>query len=356
MATPQPKGTILVTGAGGYVGGQIVREALESGFNVRITARTESSATRTISNYPSFASALSYTLVPDMTILESYAPAFADGAIEGIIHSASPVNFSPQDNVRDLLDPAIKGATTILEAARRFGRGKVRRVVVTSSFAAVVDPEKGVRPGYTYDEKDWNPVTWEGAVTAQKLTAYMASKTLAERAMWRWMDEHGDDVAFTLATICPPWVFGPYVRAPATRAALSESVLLLDDIVDGAAVPPFDYGGYADSREVAAAHVRALEAPDGVAGGQRFLVGQNFRYQAAVDGAREALPEARARLPVGKPGDRSPEDAHRFDGSKAARVLGVEYGTLKDTAVETYKQLFEIRKLEREEEEAKAKA
>ncbi|KAI1799324.1 NAD(P)-binding protein [Daldinia bambusicola] len=354
MATPQSKGTILVTGAGGYVGGQIVREALESGFNVRITARTESSAKRTISHYPSHASALSYTLIPDMTILASYAPAFADGAVERVIHSASPLNFDPQDNVRDLLDPAIKGATTILEAARKFGQGRVRRVVFTSSFAAVVDPEQGTRPGHSYDEKDWNPVTWEQAVKARNVIAYVSSKALAERAMWRWMDEH-EDAGFTLATICPPWVFGPYVRAPATRAALSESVVLLDNIIDSPSVPAFDFAGYADSREVAAAHVRALEAPDSVAGGQRFLVGQDFRYQAAVDAAREALPEAWARrLPVGKPGDQSPEEAYTVDGSKAARVLGVKYGTLKDTVVETYKQLFEIRELEEGKANGKA--
>ncbi|KAI0104525.1 NAD(P)-binding protein [Daldinia grandis] len=343
MAAPQNKGTILVTGAGGYVGGQIVREALESGYKVRITARTESSAARTISHFPSYTSSLSFTVVPDMTILESYAPAFADGSIEGIVHSASPLNFNPKDNVRDLLDPATKGATTILEAALKYGGGKVRRVVSTSSFAAVVDPEKGTWPGHSYDEKDWNPVTWDGAVKAKKVIAYVSSKALAERAMWAWMDAH-PDAGFTLATICPPWVFGPYAHALSSTAAISESVALLNNIIDSPSVPAFDFGGYADSREVAAAHIRALEVPE--AAGQRFLIGQDFRYQAAVDAAREALPEARERLPVGKVGDWSPEDAYRIDGSKAVRVLGLKYGTLKDTVVETYRELFRARALE----------
>ncbi|KAI0846390.1 NAD(P)-binding protein [Daldinia vernicosa] len=343
MAAPQNKGTILVTGAGGYVGGQIVREALESGYSVRITARTESAAARTISRYPSYAASLSSTIVPDITVLESYAAAFADGSIVGIIHAASPFTLNVEDNVRDLLDPAVKGATTILEAALKYGGGKVRRVVSTSSFAAIVDPEKGLNPGYSYDEKDWNPVTWDAAVKAPSLIAYAASKALAERAMWAWVDAH-PDAGFTLATICPPWVFGPYAYEIQDTKTLSESVVLLNNIIDSPSVPPFDFGAYADSREVAAAHILALEVPE--AAGQRFLVGQNFRYQAIVDAAREALPEARERLPVGKVGDWSPEDAHRVDGSKATKVLGLKYLTLKDTAVDTYKQLFKARALE----------
>ncbi|KAI8965329.1 NAD(P)-binding protein [Daldinia sp. FL1419] len=343
MATPHDKGTILITGAGGYVGGQIVKEALETGYRVRITARTESSAARTISHNPSYASSISSTIVEDMTVLESYAPAFANGDIVGIIHAASPLNFNPTDNVRDLLEPATKGATTILEAAVKYGGGKVRRVVFTSSLAAVVDPNKGTRPGYSYDEKDWNPVTWDEAAKAKQMLAYVSSKALAERAMWAWMEAH-PDAGFSLATICPPWVWGPYAHELTSTKGISESVELLNRIIDSDSIPDFDFAGYADSREVAFAHIRALSVPE--AAGQRFVVGQDFRYQATVDAAREALPEARERLPVGKPGDWSPEDAWTVDGSKATRVLGLKYGTLKDTVVETFAMLFKARALE----------
>ncbi|KAK7757529.1 hypothetical protein SLS62_000544 [Diatrype stigma] len=105
---------------------------------------------------------------------------------------------------------------------------------------------------------------------------------------------------FTLATICPPWVFGPYARAPRHTSHLSESVSLLWDIRTTQQIPAFDFGGYADAREVAAAHVLALEVP--AAGGPALPRG------AAVplpDGGRRGarpVPGAAAAAAEGKPG------------------------------------------------------
>ncbi|CAJ2503757.1 Uu.00g111510.m01.CDS01 [Anthostomella pinea] len=107
-------------------------------------------------------------------------------------------------------------------------------------------------------------------------------------------------------------------------------------------VPPFDFGGYADSGEVAQSYLRALEVPK--AAGQRFLVGQGFRYQLAVDSARESIPELKYRLPVGRPGFVEP--AYEIDGSKVEKVLGLEYKTLAETVRDTYSQLWQAKKTE----------
>ena len=95
--------------------------------------------------------------------------------------------FDIKDTQRDLLDPAINGATTILEAAARYGAGSVRCVVTTASFASNLDLLAGKRPSYTYTEQDWNPMTCDEATTADPTAAYCASKALAERAQWDWM-------------------------------------------------------------------------------------------------------------------------------------------------------------------------
>jgi nucleoside-diphosphate-sugar epimerase len=72
--------------------------------------------------------------------------------------------------VKDFLDPAIKGTTGILKAIKSYAPS-VKRVVITSSFAAIVNANKHPK---VYSEENWNPVTWEEATDHSKV--YRASK------------------------------------------------------------------------------------------------------------------------------------------------------------------------------------
>lgn len=92
---------------------------------------------------------------------------------EYVIHTASPFHNNFDDPVRGLLEPAINGTTGILRAIKAFAP-QVKRVVVTSSFAAIVNTAS---PPRVYDETSWNPVSWEEAVTQRSL-AYRGSKVL----------------------------------------------------------------------------------------------------------------------------------------------------------------------------------
>ena len=65
---------------------------------------------------------------------------------ETVIHTASPFHFNVTDTKRDLLDPAVNGTTGILKAIHAHVP-TVKRVVITSSFAAIVDPS-GKPDGY----------------------------------------------------------------------------------------------------------------------------------------------------------------------------------------------------------------
>ncbi|KAL9479525.1 hypothetical protein ACSS6W_004311 [Trichoderma asperelloides] len=317
---------ILITGSTGYLGGQLVKEAFARGHNVRAVVRSEASFKKLAEEFLEYASKLSHVIAADITKPESYDGAF--GGVVGVIHAASPFNLQPKDNEEDLLKPAIRDSMAILDAALRHGKD-VKRVVVTSSHASVADLAKGKRAGYVYNEKDWNPITYEQAAdpAADGVTVYCASKALAERAVWEWADKH-EGTHFD--------IFGPYASELTSTAHLSESVRLIYNLLGAKKVPEYDFGGYADVREVSAAHLLALEVPS--AGGQRFWVGQSLRWQTVVDVAREEFPELITRLPEGRP--EWIEDAYGVDGSKAEKILGVKYLTLRVTLRDTFAQLL----------------
>ncbi|KAH8886455.1 NAD dependent epimerase/dehydratase [Thozetella sp. PMI_491] len=330
---------LLVTGANGYIGTHIIKQALEKGYRVRGTLRSESAMAALASTFPEYKDQLSFALVSDMTNPESYAQAME--GVTGIIHTASPFILNPEDNVRDLLIPARDGAVGILEAAKRYGPS-VRRVINTSSFAANLDMTQGYRPGYVYSEKDWNPTNFDEAAVADAVTAYCASKGIAERAMWDWMEANKNEVYFSLTSLSPPWVFGPSVSAPASLDRLNESTHALWSLVGADSVPPTDFAGFVDVRDLAAAHITAYESPE--AAGQRFLIGSKFSWQIAADAILAELPELSNRIPKGTPGAGNTEKVYSLDSSKVQKVLGVEFTPVNVTVRDSIKQLLEVEK------------
>lgn len=347
---------LLITGANSFVAGPIIQQALERGYAVHGTVRSEASAKKLLAVFPQHAAGvdakLTYAVVPDMTVVENYADSFRHAGITGVIHTASPFNLQVDDNARDLLQPARDGAVAILEAAQRYGAGTVRSVVSISSFASVVDMSRGLRPGYHYTEADWNPMSWEAATTADVVSAYCASKALAEKAQWAWQKEHvgqpGAD--FALTTVTPPWVFGPYVDLAAMGIArpaqLNESMKLLAHLVDGSlaggAVPPTDFAGFVDVRDLATAVLRAYDgakAGDPAVANQRFLVASKFSYQTAADVIRDAFPDLRDRVPVGTPGAGRTEPTYIYDTAKAKAALGMTFTPVDDTVRDSVRQI-----------------
>jgi len=84
----------------------------------------------------------------------------------------------------------------VLRAARDAG---VKRVVLTSSFAAIGYGHPPTDQLFT--EETWTDLNGEG------LTAYVKSKTLAERSAWDFVAREGG--ALELAVVNPVGVFGP---------------------------------------------------------------------------------------------------------------------------------------------------
>lgn len=269
--------TIFVTGATGYIARHIVQRLLARGHKVVGSTR---SLTREGELRAALEPALAdpallgnLTLVAlDMTSDEGWA-----GAMQGadaLIHTASPFPLSQPKDPQELIAPAVGGATRAIAAAKAAGVG---RVVMTSSVAAVISrPMHG--DGSPYTEADWTDVD------DPSCSAYSASKTLAERAAWDAVEGTG----IALTTINPGFVIGPPLGS-----YYASSVSVVERILSGKdPLAPRIGLDTVDVRDVAEAHIRALERP--AAAGERIIAVDRYLWFAEMGRAlNEAYPARR---------------------------------------------------------------
>ncbi|KAL2002163.1 hypothetical protein VTN02DRAFT_518 [Thermoascus thermophilus] len=341
-----PQKTILVTGASGFIAAHVLTSFLEAGYNVRGTVRSEATADKVRQSHAKYADRLSFAIVPDMGVPDAFDEAVK--GVDGVIHTATPFQIKVEDNERDLLRPAIDGTVNILRSIKKYAP-QVNRVVVTSSFASILDLSKGNRPGYVYTEADWNPATYEEAADpkADGGFAYCAAKALAERAAWDFVAQEKPN--FDLVTLCPPMVYGPNENATADLAKLNTSSADIYQLMAPTnkptdPLPSNGFWSFVDVRDVALAHLKAYEVPE--AGGERFFLCRgNFSYQMMADILREKIPELRDRVPIGKPGSGfGGVELYKPDASKAQRILGITFRDLEEPVVDSARSLLELEK------------
>lgn len=98
---------------------------------------------------------------------------------------------------------------------------------------------------------------------------------------------------------------------------------------------------WVDVRDVALAHVRAIEVPE--AGGQRFFVtAGHFTNKEIVDIVRGTHPEMESKLPPKDSPNDLPADIYAVDNSRSVNVLGLKYHPLKQTVSDTISSLLAV--------------
>ena len=245
--------TVLVTGGSGFIGSHCILQLLAAGHTVRTTVRNLARQADVRAMLKQGGAEPGNRLSFFAADLE--ADAGWDNAAAGcdyVLHVASPFPSQVPKNEDELIVPAREGALRVLRASRD---ARVKRVVLTSSFAAI---GYGHLPQPTpFDETSWTNANGKG------VTAYVKSKTLAERAAWDFIAKEGGGLE--LAVVNPVGVFGPVLGPD-----YSTSILLVQRLMDGA-MPgcPKLYFGVVDVRDVADLHLRAMTDP--AAKGERFL-------------------------------------------------------------------------------------
>ncbi|CAF3331275.1 unnamed protein product [Rotaria socialis] len=342
--------SILVTGANSFIGGWIIKYLLDKGYNVRGTVRSQAKESRVLDGIPSDQQCrISFVHINDITT-DSFYEALHD--IDGIIHVASPVHLTVTDPEKDFLLPAINGTINVLHAAHKYNQNhpkKIKRVVITSSFAAVNDASKGVRSDYSYTEKDWCPLTYADGLTAKNdhLTAYRASKTCAERAAWEFLDK--EKPSFTIATICAPMVFGPRINGLQSLDDMNSSnsfLWLLITSSKDAQISDRKLRFQVDVRDVAYTHVEALERCTDTC--QRYLIAaETWSHQAIADIVHQSLviPDSiKNTTPIGIEDEKLPH-IYNIDSSRAQNELGVTYIPLKMTIEDLILQFLKLKEI-----------
>jgi nucleoside-diphosphate-sugar epimerase len=320
---------ILVTGASGYLGTQLLAALLRPASG-RTGDQTVRAQVRDLAREDDLRAAVRRgdagdsgleVVTADLTSDDGWKAAMA--GVDEVYHVASPIPPAQPKDPDELVVPAREGTLRVLRAARDAG---ARRVVLTSSFAAIGYTPK---PSAEFTEDDWTDPDMPG------LQPYPRSKTIAERAAWDFMNSEGG--ATELVVINPTFILGP----PLTSATGSSLYLIKAMFGGTMSVAPRHRFGIADVRDVADLHIRAMAAP--AAAGKRFIGVSDhpaMSYLELAEILRRRFGPLAAKVPTEEaPGDDLPRPVIHND--RAKNELGWRPRPAETTIVDTVESLRE---------------
>ncbi|KAI1772923.1 3-beta hydroxysteroid dehydrogenase/isomerase family protein [Hypoxylon cercidicola] len=327
---------VLLTGGSGFIAAHVLESLLARGYSVVTTVRSSQKGQQILDSHKQYGKdKLDFVVVEDITKPGAFDSAVvSDHPFEAAVHCASPYHFNAKthEEIDRLITTAVDGTTGILKAIKAHAP-TVKRVVITSSYAALVDYGKPL--AHVYSEEDWNPITNEQAYESP-IYAYVASKAFAEKAAWAFVKD--EKPGFTLTTMNPPMVYGPVIHSLASLDSINTSNARFVSLLRGSPstpCPPTINYFFVDVRDLAAAHVLALEKPE--AENQRILVAAgNYSNAEIAQVIGEEFPEFNDRMPVGealKSGERPATGVNGGVNKKSIEVLGMQYRPFKETVV-----------------------
>lgn len=260
--------TVLVTGASGFIGLHCVLQLLQQGYRVRGTVRSEARANEVREAMERNVDVGDRLEIVEADLARDAGWADAARGCAYVLHVASPFPNQVPEHEDELIKPAMEGTLRVMKAAAAAG---VQRVVVTSSLAAVSGGHP-VDNSRVYSEDDWSII--------ERCPPYPKSKTLAERAAWDFVASLDGEAPMELCVINPGAVLGPVLNRHYSTSGEVVRKLMAKEL-PGTAKVGFSW---VDVRDVAAAHIAAMTAPD--AAGQRFCCAIEFGW---IDEVAEIL-------------------------------------------------------------------
>jgi nucleoside-diphosphate-sugar epimerase len=341
------KQIVLVTGGSGFVGSYCIIELLKKDYAVKTTIRSLSKKQDVLDILKTGG----ITDTSNVSFIEAELSSDA-GWTEAVkdctyvLHVASPFPAARPKHEDELIKPAKEGTLRVLKAAA--STGTVKRVVITSSFAAIGYGHPDRTEPFT--ESDWSNVD------DPSIPPYQKSKTLAERAAWDFIKEHqASGGKMELSVVNPGGIFGPVLSKKTATSVLIISRILAGDLPG---CPKLDFG-VVDVRDVTDLHLLAMTSP--AAAGERFIavapppismkdlalvLRKNLGSKADKAPTREipnfvlrivALWDPEVALIVSELGK-----TKEISNDKAVKVLGWKPRSAEEAAVACAESLFEL--------------
>ncbi len=308
---------VLVTGGSGFLGGRIIERLVADGREVKGLARSDDSARRL------------RALGAEPVLGDVLDPEELTAAMRGceVVYHAAGINALCFRDTAPLFEVNVQGSRNVVDAGAAAG---VRRVVYTSSAAAL-----GEARGTVGSETSPHRGSF--------LSSYERSKFEAELAVLAAAGETGIEVV----CVNPASVQGPGRATGSTRLLLDYLNGKLKAIVDST-ISLVDIADCTEGHLLA--EVRGRPGERYVLSGATLTVGDGIQLLGRLTGINEhvrALPPAvataaavaaetvarlRRKTPrVCRDLVRTALHGHAYDGSKAARELGLSYTPVEET-------------------------
>lgn len=203
MPTITPGDKVLVSGANGFIASWVVGTLLEQGYAVRGTVRSLGKGRHLTELFQNYGDRFQLAVVENIMMEGAFDEAVK--GVDAIVHTASPC-YTNADDPQELIKPALRGTLSILQSALKHG-STIKRVVVTSSTATILETLPSPR---VLSKLDWNNQALkeveEKGRDAGPAMKYRASKTLAEKAAWDFLEKNKNKISWDLTVIIPPYV------------------------------------------------------------------------------------------------------------------------------------------------------
>lgn len=332
--------SVFVSGATGFIAQHLVKLLLEKGYKVVGTVRSESKGTHLskLLNSANF----SYEIVPDIEPEGAFDEALKKHPeVTVFLHTASPFHFKATNSEEELLKPAVNGTKNALKAIEKYGP-QIKKVVVTSSYAAISTAEKEGDASHTNNEDSWNEISWEEA-KKDAYAGYRGSKKFAEKAAWDYVAE--EKPKFVINYVNPSFVFGPQAFDSELKDNLNTSSEILNGFLKMKpdSKVPGTRGGFVDVRDVAKAHVVAFEK--NLSNERLLLNAGRFAAQDILDILNEKFSALKGKIPEGKPGaGKAVNDRMcKIVNDKTKQILGFQLIDLETTVYDSVKQILDAK-------------